>query len=307
MVRKGMIGIVMTALLLLGMISAGFAGDAAPYLRMGAGARSIAMGKAFVAVSDDATSSVWNPAGLPSIEDLSFTLYTSKLSFDRKHSFIGVVKNLKGKGAVGFAWINSGTEDIMGWDKTGKPTEKFDHSSNAIALSYGYAAERLNFGAGVKILTDKFSAKGYDDRAMGFGGVDVGVIYKAFDNTVTCGGALRNLLGKIGGDSVPSVLDLGIAVQFLQGNKATFAFDLSKEFSSIDESTLSVRLGVEYWLGRALALRAGGSHTGDRRSLFAGFGVRVAGLQFDYAYSPEDDTVNRIGGSTHFMSLSYTY
>jgi hypothetical protein len=265
------------------------------------------MGNAFVAVSDDATSSVWNPAGLPNIEDLSFTLYTSKLSLDRKHSFIGIVKGLKDKGAVGFAWINAGTDDIMGWDKTGKPTDKFDYSSNAFALSYGYAGEKLSFGAGVKILSDKYSAAGYDDRSTGFGGLDVGVIYKAFENTVTCGAALKNLMGKIGGDSVPTMLDLGIAVQFLQGNKATFAFDIAKEFSSIQESTTSIRLGVEYWLGRALAFRAGGSHTGDRRSLYAGFGLKVAGLQFDYAYSPQDDTGNRIGGSTHFMSLSYTY
>jgi hypothetical protein len=240
---------------------------------------------------------------LPSIEDVSFTLYTSKLSLDRKHSFIGVAKGLHGKGTLGLAWINAGVDDIAGWDNAGNATESFDYSSNAVALSYGFDAGKLNVGAGAKIIVNnKFTAANLDDASGGFGGLDLGVMYSEFEDTLTVGAAAKNLLG-----DAPTSLDLGVAFHLLQGNKATLSFDLGTEFSKIVESTTSVRLGVEYWLGKALALRAGGTHTGDRRSLYGGFGVKVAGLQFDYAYSPEDDVVNRIGGSTHFMSLSYTY
>lgn len=308
MIRKCLSLAIGTALL-MGLISAGLAIDAAPYLRMGVGARPLGLGWAFTPLADDATSSVWNPAGLPGARDLSFTLYTARLSLDRKHSFVGIVKSVGERGAIGFAWINAGVGNIKGWDAAGNPTEgTFSYNSNAIALSYGHAAEKVSFGAGLKILTDKFTAEGYDDLKMGFGGLDIGVIYKAFDGTVSCGAALRNLLGKLGDEgSIPVVVDLGAAFHLMQGNKATLAFGISKEFVSIAESTTAVKLGVEYWMGKALAIRAGGSHTGDRRTLYAGFSVRVAGLQFDYAYSPEDETATRIGGSTHFMSLSYTY
>ena len=67
-----------------------FAGvNAAPHLGMGSGARSLGLGGAFTAVADDATSTIWNPAGLPSVDDLTITLSSARLSLDRRHSFIG--------------------------------------------------------------------------------------------------------------------------------------------------------------------------------------------------------------------------
>jgi hypothetical protein len=49
------IGVAGIMFLLLGFVASGFSAeiDAAPYLRMGAGARSIGMGSAFTAVADD--------------------------------------------------------------------------------------------------------------------------------------------------------------------------------------------------------------------------------------------------------------
>lgn len=43
------------------------------YLRFGAGARDLAMDKAFVAIADDATAVYWNPAGLTRIQGAEFT------------------------------------------------------------------------------------------------------------------------------------------------------------------------------------------------------------------------------------------
>ena len=47
-------------------------GNAAPYLRDGVGARSLGLGGAFTAIADDATSTIWNPAGLPATERFGF-------------------------------------------------------------------------------------------------------------------------------------------------------------------------------------------------------------------------------------------
>src|SRR5262245_57375127 len=43
------------------------AGDkyAGEFLHVGAGARAIGMGGAFIAIADDASAAYWNPAGLP--------------------------------------------------------------------------------------------------------------------------------------------------------------------------------------------------------------------------------------------------
>jgi len=298
----------MAMLLLLGLssICLGDVIDAAPYLRMGAGARSIGMGRAFTAVADDATAVILNPAGLPNVTDLSLTLYTSKMSYDRKHNFIGFAKKLDTAGTLGLAWVNAGVSDIPSYDGTGNIGEDFNFSQNAIVASYGYAAEDVSFGAGLKILLESVDLEGSEGKT-GFGGIDLGVLGYSFEKTVSYGIAIKNLGGKIGEGTVPMMVDAGVAFKFLQQHQATLACDIEHQFLDIPESTTSIRLGAEYWLGNTLAFRAGGQHSGDRRSLFAGFGVKVAGLQLDYALKPTDDAADTLSGNSHFVSLSYDY
>ena len=108
--------------------------------------------------------------------------------------------------------------------------------------------------------------------------------------------------------SVPIVLDAGIALNLARKrHSATIALGVENEFVELLEKTTQIQLGVEYWFSRIIALRGGIRQSYDRRSLFAGFGVRIAGLQVDYALRPTDDTVNKLGESSHYVSLSYTY
>jgi len=308
--KKLIISSIMAMILLFGLSAICFGDviDAAPYLRMGAGARSIGMGGAFTAVADDATSVVLNPAGLPNVTDLSLTLYTSKMSYDRKHNFIGFAKKLDKAGTLGLAWINAGVSDIPFYDADGNEDagKRFNFSQNAIVASYGYATEDVSFGGGLKILLDSFDLEG-SEGSTGFGGIDLGVLAHSFEKTVSYGLAIKNLGGKVGEGKVPMMIDVGVAFKFLQKNEATLAFDIEHQLLDIPESTTSVRLGAEYWLGEVLAFRAGGQHSGNRRSLFAGFGVKVAGLEVDYAFKPTDDAANKLSGNSHFVSLSYAY
>jgi hypothetical protein len=158
----------------------------------------------------------------------------------------------------------------------------------------------------LKFINSGFNFEGAEGTT-GFGGIDIGVLGHAFENTVSCGLAIENLGGKVGDGTIPMVLDLGVAFKLLKNYEALLALDLEHEIIDLPESTTSIRLGVEYWLRNVLAIRAGGKHTGDRRSLFGGFGVRVAGLQLDYAFKPTDDTIYQLDGSSHFVSLSYAY
>ena len=309
------IGVAGLILVLFGFVSVSFSAeiDAAPYLRMGAGARSLGMGGAFTAVADDATSIVLNPAGLSNIDgDLSLTLYTAKMDFDRKHNFLGITKNLKSSGAIGFAWTSAGVDDISFYDDTGSgdTSKRFNFSDHAFALSYGYGIPDvdISLGAALKIIKSGFDYEGAEGK-IGFGGLDIGVLGHAFADTASYGLAIKNLGGKVGDGTVPIAFDIGVAFKVLKNrdHEAMLALDLEHEMLTLPESTTDIRLGVEYWLKNVLAIRAGGKHTGDRRSLFGGFGVKVAGLQIDYAFKPTDDTIYQLDGSSHFVSLSYTY
>ena len=93
-------GLIPLFLLILAVSPVSFAGvDAMPHLRLGAGARSIGMGGAFTAIADDATATVWNPAGLGSAADLSLNFSTQQLDLDRSHNFIALTKALGSAGS----------------------------------------------------------------------------------------------------------------------------------------------------------------------------------------------------------------
>ncbi|MFQ6044206.1 MAG: PorV/PorQ family protein [Candidatus Poribacteria bacterium] len=315
------IGVAGIMFLLLGFISFSFSAeiDAASYLRMGAGARSIGMGSAFTAIADDATSTLLNPGGLANVkEDYSLLLFTSKMSLDREHSLIAGTVNFGDAGAIGCALIDSGTKGIRAYSSADQPGEEFDASNMAIALSYGYGIkgvaeespiENISFGGGIKILTESFGAEG-TERTTGFGGLDVGVIANGFSDKISCGLTVRNLGGKVGDGTIPLALDLGVAYKLLtkEEHQAIVAFDIEKEIVTLPESTFSIRIGAEYWLKNTLAIRAGSQRTKDRRSLYAGFGVKVANIQLDYAFKPSDNAVNLLDDSNmHYVSLSYGY
>jgi hypothetical protein len=317
------IGVAGIMFLLLGFVASGFSAeiDAAPYLRMGAGARSIGMGSAFTAVADDATSTLLNPGGLTNVkEDYSLLLFTSKMSLDRTRSLVAGVVNFGEAGALGCAIINAGTKGITSYTHKDDPGgEIFDASDLAIGISYGYglkdigaedtALEDISFGGGVKILTSSFGAEG-TERTTGFGGLDIGILASGLSNKLRYGIAARNLAGKLGEGTIPPALDAGIAykLSLTEDHRAIVALDVEKEIVTLPENTLTIRLGAEYWLRDVLAVRAGGQRTEDRRSLYAGFGVKVANLQLDYAFKPTDDAVYRLDDSNmHYVSLSYGY
>lgn len=296
--------------------------DAAPYLRLGAGSRSLGLGGAFTAIADDATATVWNPAGLPSIwtpsvKGYAFTFSTSKLAHDSTYNFLSVVKQLNQRNSIGLSWIRFGVENILQYDNQGERRGDFGYNSNAYALSYGHSLGTLNIGASARILADGFGLDTVDSQT-GFGGVDIGVIKHSHYHTThterriptfSYGLALKYLGSSIAGGSVPMLLDAGVAFRLIRKDMVTFAFDVEYEFVDLGESTTKARMGVEYLIANTFALRGGGRATRDRRSLFAGFGVNVSEFQVDYAYKLNDNTAIDLGlgEDTHFVSLSYGF
>ena len=310
--QRSLLQLAIVSLILIFFVACfSFAGvNAAPHLNIGAGARSLGMGGAFTAIADDATSTVWNPAGLSVAEDLTFTLATERIDFDRKHNFMAAVKKLGAKSALGFSVISFGVggieERLTKDDISAKST--FDYSMNAFSLSYGQSLGRINLGTSLQLLTDQFSVD-TDKRVNGFGGVNIGLLGHLYADTVSYGVVLKNLFGSISESSLPVVLDLGVAFSLLERNVVTFAVDLEREFVGIEESTTSACVGVEYLVGNTFSIRGGTKATSDRMSLYGGFGVNVAGLQVDYAIKLADNSEHKLNdsGNTHLMSLSYRY
>ena len=282
-----------------------FAGvNAAPHLGMGSGARSLGLGGAFTAIADDATSTIWNPAGLPAVDDLTVTLSSTQLSLDRKHNFMGLIKRF-GNGGLGLAVINAGVDDITEYDAAGIRSGSFNYSSSAYSLSYGHDLGAVSLGVSARMLMDSF---GDHSSESGFGGADVGLLGHNSSETFSYGLAARNLGGMIAGSELPILITGGLAYRVLHKNVVTFSVDVGHQIVDLPESATSLHIGTEYLIANTFAIRGGSKLTADRSQLFVGFGVNVGGLQLDYALKAIDSAVNSLDDSnTHFVSLSYSY
>ena len=318
-VPKLLCGLIPLFFLILAVSPVSFAGvDAMPHLRLGAGARSIGLGGAFTAIADDATATVWNPAGLGSAADLSLNFSTQQLDLDRSHNFIALTKALGSAGSIGIAITNAGVSGIQQYDANERYSGEFGYSSNAYSLSYGIGFGNFGVGLTGRMLTDNFGAEGVENQS-GFGGVDVGLMGHALHidigeekvPTFHYGIVAKYLGASLGDDTVPMVINLGVAYNLYMGNVVTFAADIEQESVNLDESATSLRLGAEYTIltykSTALAIRGGVRASRDAQNLFGGFGVNIGGLQIDYAI--QDGMASEINGvgSTHFASLSYRY
>lgn len=316
---KLLCGLMPLFFLILAVSPVSFAGvDAMPHLRLGAGARSIGLGGAFTAIADDATATVWNPAGLGSAADLSLNFSTQQLDLDRSHNFIALTKALGSAGSIGLAVTNAGVSGIQQYDANERYGGEFSYSANAYSLSYGIGLGSFGIGLTGRMLADNFGAEGVESQS-GFGGVDVGIMGHALHidvgeekvPTFHYGLVAKYLGASLGEDTVPMVINLGLAYNLYMGNVVTFAADIEQELVNLDQSATSLKLGAEYTIltykSTALAIRGGVRASRDVQNLFGGFGVNIGGLQIDYAI--QDGMAGEINGvgSTHFASLSYSY
>lgn len=172
-----------TVLLLLAgqpaVAASAFAGE---FLALGAGARSLALGNAYVALADDATAGYWNPAGLAHLRKRQIHLmhadrYGGMVSHDYV-AFGGAWHDVHG---LAVSLVRVGVDDIPYTEledpgrplgPANRPIVASTHTSAdyALYLSYGrHLHRRLSVGASVKGIyrtVDPYSARGI--------GLDVG-------------------------------------------------------------------------------------------------------------------------------------
>ena len=159
----------------------GDAGQAGEFLRWGAGARSLAMGRAFTAVADDPTAIYWNPAGLGQLDQIAFsTMFTNLYYGTNYYYFAGAVPiDLIPSPALnttfGFGYVGLKTDGFIGRDEFNKHTGTFSNSQSAffIPAAINWTNSRFNFNFGFNLTAFNHSLQDYND--WGWGG-DVGLI-----------------------------------------------------------------------------------------------------------------------------------
>jgi tetratricopeptide (TPR) repeat protein len=251
------------------------------------GARALALGNAYVALSADPTAVFWNAAGLDFLEKKSASFYYTSLIAGTNFSYVGFAYPTVSIGSFGFGWLRLATGDIEERSPLAEPGSNFDFSQQQFLFSYAKRLKDwLSVGLTVKIETLNFSLQNLSDSGVG---ADFGILYRPnFDigilRDLSIGINIQNVLNPKtrlvdASESSPMNLKVGMAkpVRFgAEDNAFTLLFDINKS----ENAPSMYHVGTEYSFRDQAMLRFG---INDGEVAF-GAGAAYDNFHFDYSF-----------------------
>jgi len=149
----------------------------AEFLLMGAGARGMAIGPAFAALTRDVESLFYNPAGLPLMSGMEMGFTMMPYFADTNYLWAGVAMPLAG-GEYGFGLsvANFGFSDVPIYteeDPTGTSELTYGVNETVLGLSFAHAfIDRFTAGVTLKMISDRLGQTSANTFAL-----DVGTNY----------------------------------------------------------------------------------------------------------------------------------
>lgn len=332
----GTLSLALACALILAGLAPGTAGAAALYpsagstsaafLKLGVGARAVAMGGAFSGVAGDPYALYWNPAGLAYLEGernaglfhneyfqglgQEFLFYTVPAS-EVKLLLAGRARS--GVYGLGLDYFytpkdmerRSGLYEADPVNPISPAEGKFGAYDVAFSAGYGWRHdERVSLGAAFKVIRQSI-----DDESGSSVALDLGLLKEFTRNGTpyTAGFTVQNLGPGIKFVSrrygLPLVFKAGLS-RPLPGPGGLLALELSKPVDNYP----SLAVGVEYPLTGRLALRSGyrlrqhGNELGPWSGFSAGAGVAFDKVSLDYAFSPFGEL-----GNSHRFSVNVRF
>lgn len=271
----------------------------AQFLKIGAGARAVGLGEAFVAVADDASAIWWNPAGVARItlEGKSrLTLNHSTWPADISHEFFGYAfsyRGLPGSYAFSSTVLQMDPIEVRTEYSPEGTGETFDAGSFNLSLTWAKnLIDPFSFGINAKYVHMGLA----DENADGIA-IDIGTLYYTGFKSIRIGMAIQSLgpsMKFIEDDfALPTIFRVGTAADIVQSknHNVLAAF----EFDHPSDNAERASLGGEYTLKAfqpnvTLQVRGGYRYNRDEEGLAGGFGVEFptgtgSFMRVDYAYS----------------------
>ncbi len=308
----------------------------ANFLKIGVGPRAIAMGDAFVALSDDASSLYWNPAGIARINKNEVLFQTTQWVAETNLYYLGLALPMGDLGTFGASFYNFSSGD-MEETTTAQPDgtgRTFSTSNLAIGLTYSkLITDRFSVGFSIKYITETLSRENASAYAF-----DIGSIFTSnFLNEMKLGIVLSNLGTSMELDGPDLIVNYDVApdvptnktVDARLGTQSwdlplTFRIGMGTYILNNDNNSLSVEVdlndtrdyqprynvGSEYTVKlvgeQKVSVRAGYKGNYDEEGLTFGGGLFLNlanfGFKLDYAFA----AVNRLG-NVHRYSISILF
>jgi hypothetical protein len=279
---------------------------AANFIKLGSGAKAQALAESYVAVADDPSGMLYNPAGLAGLPGgvVQFSHNEWFQGLRSEHFALGLPLHGLGTWGINLNYLVLPEQIVT--QRTANTDNPYDNYSRTGSFTtrdlYGSLgwAERFwgafLFGAGFKLVGQQIN----DVMGMGYG-LDIGGLYETPMRGLDLGVAVQNLGLPMRlsdeGFSLPLVTRIGASYHFL-GERLQAS--LEGDFSNDAQTVLAGAL--EYDLAHALFPRLGYRNDGIFNPWSAGLGVRLYKVRLDLATMPYGEL-----GQTYRGSLSYQF
>jgi len=310
----------------------------AQFLKIGVGARAMALGGAFVAATDDAFSLYWNPAAITKVDKVTLAgVYTNWFA-DINHQFLAFIIPIDMNSGIGFqaTFLNMDKMEITTIENPHGKDEYFEAYDLSIGVSYGIRLTEF-FALGI---TGKYIEQTiYNESASTFA-MDIGSILDIPWYSLKLGMRMANFGGKmqldgrdlirefdmnpnntlnVGVESrlktepwdLPLMFQVGLAMDIMGGSDSYYPSEYNRVTISIDgshpnDSPEFASIGLEYEYNQLVALRGGYRLNRDVENFFYGIGLNIplseSKFRFDYALASYNDLdyIHIFSGSIDF-------
>jgi hypothetical protein len=292
-----------------GRAAAGTSGS--EFMLFDTSARGIAMGGAYTAATNDASSLYWNPAGLSQVPRFSATFLHTQYIADITYQAASFAKRVNDTSVMAFGvrYLDGGS--IARTDINGLNRGQFHPRSYLAELGWGQSIydlsdSEVDVAMGVTV---KYMHSDLLTHADGYGG-DFGLHsrYYGTSRTYDIAVAVQNLGVGQKFDKVRDTLPMRL--RFGGGVRPIKPLLLTAEAVAPINNAPYGAVGMEYTADIQRNIQAavrGGLNTmtlesqGVTSLINFGLGLKLTDLSFDYAFAPTGD----IGGQIHRISVSY--
>ncbi|MFA6091629.1 MAG: PorV/PorQ family protein [Elusimicrobiota bacterium] len=265
----------------------------ANFLKLGGGARAVALGGAFTALADDANAIAYNPAGLAVLRRQELSLMHNEYMDGIRQEWAVYALPSQEYGTFAAAANVLSVAPFAAYDAGDHPTGEVSAQDSSYGLAYARSFGKvLHVGAGAQMISSQLAD--HNARTSSF---DAGMIYEPPITGLRLAAALLHAGAGMRfveeSSPLPRTLKVGVAYTPLRMVRNRHVLTICTDVEDSEDRGLNGAFGLEYESHHMVALRFGWRGIQDAGlGLSAGLGVffndeglgRLPELRFDYTF-----------------------